>query len=119
MEPRKQLGDNSEAIARQYLEEQGYVTVQQNFRCKSGEIDLIMRQDSLLVFVEVRSRSSQRYGMPAETVNIRKQDKLRRTAACFLYRNPQLAQCYCRFDVVSIVWQNGAPQVEWIADAFQ
>ena len=119
MEQRKQLGNNSEAIARQYLEKQGYTLVQQNFRCRSGEIDLIMRQDKQLVFVEVRSRSSQRYGTPAETVTASKQEKLRRTAAYFLYRNPQLAQCYCRFDVVSIVWQNGTPQVAWIADAFQ
>lgn len=119
MEIRKQLGNNSEEIARSYLEAQGYRLVTHNFTCKTGEIDLIMQKDDMLVFVEVRSRSSRRYGEPSETVNQKKQEKLRKAAVYYLYRNPQLARCYCRFDVISIVWQNGAAQIEWIADAFQ
>lgn len=119
MDIRKQMGNASEAIARQYLEQQNYVFQQSNFQCRAGEIDLIMRQDKLLVFVEVRSRSSCRYGMPSETVSRKKQDKIRKAAAYYLYQHPQLRQYYCRFDVVSVVWQNGQAEVEWLADAFQ
>ena len=80
MEFRKQLGDNAEETARQYLEQKGYRTVQKNFRCKTGEIDLIMQKEDYLIFVEVRSRSHNRYGEPLETVEYTKQKKIKRAS---------------------------------------
>lgn len=64
MEQRKQLGNDSERLARKFLERQGYRLVQSNFRSKWGEIDLIMRKGQELIFVEVRSKSTFRYGQP-------------------------------------------------------
>ncbi len=119
MEFRKQLGDNAEETARQYLEQKGYRTVQKNFRCKTGEIDLIMQKDDYLIFVEVRSRSHNRYGEPLETVDYTKQKKIKKASAYFLYIHPKLAHCYCRYDVVSVLWKNGRADITWIADAFQ
>lgn len=118
MELRRRMGNDSEMLARRYLEQQGYQFLHANFTCKWGEIDLIMQKEQELVFVEVRSRSSKQYGEPSETVNRKKQEKIRKTAQYFLCRNPQLTRCYCRFDVVSIVWTDGRASVEWIADAF-
>lgn len=119
MEFRKQLGNDSETIAQQYLEQRGYMLIQANFRCKTGEVDLIMQKENLLVFVEVRSKSSSRYGEPLETVDKTKQDKIRKAAGYYLYTHPKMAEHYCRFDVVSVLWQNDRPQITWLADAFQ
>ena len=119
MEIRKQLGDNSEAMAQNYLEQRGYRLVQKNFRCKTGEIDLIMQKGEMLIFAEVRSKTSSRYGEPLETVNKAKQDKIKKAAAYYLYTHPKQADCYCRFDVLSVLWINSTPQITWIEDAFQ
>ncbi len=119
MEQRKQLGNTSEALAQAYLEKQGFLLLQANFSCKQGELDLIMRRDKLLLFVEVRSKTNQKYGLPLETVTYKKQEKLRKTAEYYLHLHPELAALYCRFDVVSVVWQGENASVQWIADAFQ
>lgn len=118
MELRKKMGNTGEEIALTHLIENGYRLVQRNFTCKAGEIDLIVQKDDSLVFVEVRSRSGTEYGEPSETVNRKKQDKIRKTAKYYLYCNPHLEHYYCRFDVISIVWQNGKTKIEWIPDAF-
>ncbi len=119
MEQRKQLGKDSEQLACKFLERQGYRLVQRNFHSKWGEIDLIMRKGQELVFVEVRSKSNRDYGQPAETVDKNKQEKIRKTAQLYLYQHQEMKQCYCRFDVIGVVWQNGLAQIEWLADAFQ
>lgn len=118
MEHRKQMGNTAEDIALEYLVQQGYRLVKRNFTCKAGEIDLIVQNDNTLVFVEVRSRTGIAYGEPSETVNRKKQDKIRKTAKYYLYCNQYLENYYCRFDVVSIVWQEGKAKIEWIPDAF-
>lgn len=119
MEQRKQLGNDSESLAGRFLMQKGYQIVETNFSCKRGEIDLIARKDDLLVFVEVRSKTSAQYGQPLETVNRKKQEKIRKAAEYYLYVHPELAGLYCRFDVISILWQNGKVRLNWIADAFQ
>lgn len=118
MEPRKQMGNTSEDIALDYLIQHGYRLITRNYRCKAGEIDLILQKDDILVFAEVRSRTGTQYGEPSESVNRKKQDKIRKTAKYYLYCNPYLEKYYCRFDVLSIVWQDGKATVEWIPDAF-
>lgn len=118
MEPRKQMGNTSEDIALDYFTEHGYQLIQRNFQCKAGEIDLIVQKDDTLVFVEVRSRTGNQYGEPSETVNRKKQEKIKKTARYYLYCNQYLEKYYSRFDVISIVWQNGSPAIEWIPDAF-
>lgn len=111
------LGTAAEDLALCYLEAQGLTLVMRNFRCRAGELDLIMREGENLVFVEVRSRRYTRYGTPAESVTHTKQQKLLRAAAFYLQR--QRLDPPCRFDVVAILRSGGEPNIEWIRDAFQ
>ncbi|HHW78678.1 MAG TPA: YraN family protein [Xanthomonadaceae bacterium] len=110
-------GTAAEELARRYLEARGLTLVTRNFRCRAGELDLIMRDGGQLVFVEVRSRRHARYGTPAESVTRTKQQRLLRAAAFYLQR--QRLDLPCRFDVVAILQADGEPQLEWIRDAFQ
>ncbi|KAB2933441.1 MAG: YraN family protein [Candidatus Contendobacter sp.] len=110
-------GTAAEDLALRYLEARGLSLVTRNFRCRSGELDLIMRDGEQLVFVEVRSRRHARYGTPAESVTRTKQQRLLRAAAFYLQR--QHLDLPCRFDVVAILQPDGEPQIEWIRDAFQ
>ena len=110
-------GTAAEDLALHYLEARGLTLVTRNFRCRTGELDLIMRDGEQLVFVEVRSRRDSRYGTPAESVTRTKQQRLLRAAALYLQR--QRLDLPCRFDVVAILQPAGEPQVEWIRDAFQ
>ena len=116
-------GKSAEEFAKYYLQHQGLTLVSQNYRCKYGEIDLIMRDKKTTVFVEVRYRKSQHFGSGAETVNYHKQRKLLATASHYLQNNPKAAKQPCRFDVVSLT-ANPSPDsegyaVQWIADAIQ
>ncbi len=110
-------GTAAEDLACRYLEACGLTLVTRNFRCRVGELDLIMRDGEHLVFVEVRSRRHTRYGTPAESVTRTKQQRLLRAAALYLQR--QHLDLPCRFDVVAILQPGDKPQVEWIQDAFQ
>ncbi|MCB1775810.1 MAG: YraN family protein [Candidatus Competibacteraceae bacterium] len=110
-------GAIAEDLALRYLQEQGLILVTRNFRCRAGELDLIMRDGEYLVFVEVRSRRYVRYGTPAESVTRTKQKKLLRTAALYLQRHR--LDPPCRFDVAAVFQCGGEPQIEWIRDAFQ
>lgn len=119
LEQRKQLGNRSEQLACSFLEQKGYHLLQKNFSSRWGEIDLIFRKGQDLIFVEVRSKSSGRYGQPLETITSKKQEHLRRTAQYYLCQHRELEQCYCRFDVISVLWQEGKAQLQWLTDAFQ
>ena len=110
-------GTAAEDFALRYLEARGLKLVERNFRCRVGELDLILRDGGELVFVEVRSRRSSRFGTPAESVTRTKQQRLLRAAAFYLQR--QRLDLPCRFDVVAILQTGAEPRVEWIRDAFQ
>jgi putative endonuclease len=92
--------------------------VARNVRSPFGEIDLIMEHAGTVIFVEVRYRNTMRFGGAAASVDRRKQHRLRATAEHFLQRNAKLARRPCRFDVVAITTAKGAPEIEWIPDAF-
>jgi putative endonuclease len=116
-------GKSAEEFAKHYLQRQGLTLVSQNYRCKYGEIDLIMRDKKITVFVEVRYRKSQHFGSGAETVDYHKQRKLLATASHYLQNNLRAAKQACRFDVISLS-ANSSPSegdytVQWIADAIQ
>jgi len=110
-------GTAAKELARRYLEAHGLTLVARNFRCRVGELDLIMRDGEQLVFVEVRSRRHSRFGTPAESVTRIKQRRLLRAAAFYLQR--QRLDIPCRFDVVAILQTGDEPCTEWIRDAFQ
>ena len=113
----REKGRQAEDIAADFLESSGYRIVERNFTCRIGEIDIIARENEELVFVEVRSRSSQRTVNPAYSVNRTKQHKIARVAQYYL-----ATRCRdtppSRFDVV-IVNMGPTPDVYLIADAFQ
>ena len=98
------LGEAGEKYACQYLQRNGYEILQANFRCKIGEIDLIARDNDTLVFIEVKTRSGNRYGLPQAAVTRRKKHKLRKTAQLYLLQQGlDLHACLLRFDCIAIV----------------
>jgi putative endonuclease len=110
-------GTAAEDLALRYLEARGLALVTRNFRCRGGELDLILRDGEHLVFVEVRSRRYSQFGTPAESVTRTKQQRLLHAAAFYLQRHR--LDLPCRFDVVAILQTRDAPHIEWIQDAFQ
>lgn len=78
----------------------GLIILERNFRCRHGEIDIIAREGDMIVFIEVKTRKSDRFGVPEEAVDRRKQAKLRQLAAYYLNKNFYAFRC--RFDVYSI-----------------
>ncbi len=107
-------GSAAEMQAEHYLLAQGLTLVERNFRCRMGEIDLIMRDQATVVFVEVRSRTGNRFGGALASIDARKQQKLIVTAQMYLQR--LRATPPCRFDVVLIQGAQAAPY--WIRNAF-
>ena len=112
------VGAHAEQFACQFLKSKGLRLLLRNFRRRGGEIDLIMCDDDILVFVEVRYRASDHYIQPERTVDIYKQRRLIRTASLFVARNPQYAEATMRFDIIAVV-DSSTPTCEWLRDAFR
>jgi len=110
------IGRANENLAYEYLQQQGLVLVERNYSCRRGEIDLIMRDQDILVFIEVRYRRHDRFGSAMESVNIQKQKRLILTAKHYLLqtRTPLNA----RFDVVAISGIAADTSIEWVQNAF-
>lgn len=111
-------GALAEAHARRFLEAQGLRFVAANYRCRFGEIDLVMRQDQLLVFAEVRLRNRQDFGGAAASVTFAKQQKIIASAGAFLHHHPEFSRCNCRFDVLALQASAQEWHVEWLPAAF-
>ncbi|ESQ13529.1 MAG TPA: YraN family protein [Chromatiaceae bacterium] len=109
----RRIGDAKEALARRFLEGQGLRHVAHNVACRHGEIDLVMRDQHTLIFVEVRYRRSERYGGAAASVDRHKQARLSAAAGYYLQRYP--TDLPCRFDVVAI---GADDRIQWIQSAF-
>ena len=107
-------GSLAEKRAAQYLTEAGLHLLAVNLRCKAGEIDLLMQDGSVLVFVEVRSRSSAQFGGALASVGHHKRGRLMRTARYFLHTTWQGVLPRCRFDVVAFEGE----RCIWVRDAF-
>ena len=115
------VGAWGEALAAKYLSKKKYQLVATNYRCKYGEIDLIVCNRHYLVFVEVKLRKSARFARAAEFVDFHKQNRLRATAQMYLSQNPTELQP--RFDVIEIYAPEGTatahPEINHLEDAFQ
>lgn len=111
--PAQVSGGEAEHGAARFLERQGLTIVARNYRTRLGEIDLVAMEGEVLVFVEVRMRSSARFGGAAESITPRKQSRIAAAAGHFLRRFPRPPRC--RFDVVLL--QEGPPQ--WLKAAFE
>ena len=115
------LGAWGEALAAEYLRKKRYEIVACGWRCKFGEIDLIVKNRKYLAFVEVKLRKSDRFASAMEHVDRRKQDRIRMTASLYLSQNETKLQP--RFDVIEVYAPNGMdtanPEIIHLEDAFQ
>lgn len=114
----RELGEKGETIAVRYLKKRGYRILEKNYVCKMGEIDLIAREKGTLVFIEVKTRGSIRFGPPEMAVDKRKQEQLSR-AALFFLKEKGLVDEKARFDVVAIRLGPEGEEIELIQDAFE
>ncbi len=114
---RKMIGRQGEDRAADYLVKQGYRILERNYSTPSGEIDLIALDGSVVVFVEVKTRTGDAFGAPELAVNVRKQQRMIKAALSYI-KYKRLHQMPCRFDVVAI--SPGREQdVELIQNAFE
>jgi putative endonuclease len=113
------IGRQAEKLALDHLRAQGLKEISRNFRCRMGEIDLVMWDGDCLVFAEVRFRNQNSYASAAGSVDHHKQRKIIRTAAAFLGRYPRYSNCAVRFDVVGLDQSGDQTSLRWIKDAFR
>lgn len=111
---RQAIGEAAEETALGHLRENGLALLERNFRIRRGEIDLIMRENGEVVFVEVRARTASRYGDGADSITRGKRQRLVAAASAWLQRQP--GEPPARFDVVSLTPDG---HIDWIRDAFR
>lgn len=111
-------GRDAEERACRFLAAHGLALVARNYRCRQGEIDLIMRDGGTIVFVEVRYRGNRRFAGGAESVDHRKRSKLTAAALHYLQRHPDAATRPARFDVIAVAPGAAASSLQWIRNAF-
>ena len=114
---RKLLGRTGEDLAAKHLAGRGYTILERNYSAPYGEIDLVALDGGTVVFVEVKTRTTDAYGAPELAVDGRKQERMVKAALGYL-RNKKLHQLPCRFDVVAISGTRG-DRIELIQNAFE
>lgn len=114
-----QKGKSAEDLASRYLGQRGLTLLTRNYRSRRGEIDLIMQDGDVIVFVEVRSRKNSRAMNVIESINSEKCTRIIQTSQQYLQNRKQPDECTCRFDIVLITGQADATQIEWIKNAFE
>ena len=107
-------GGAAEAAAADFLALQGLSLLQSNYRCRLGEIDLVLRDGPTIVFAEVRLRTNTSFGSAADSIDARKRSRIIAAALHYLAGKPEMP---CRFDVV-LLDRLVPPRIEWIRDAF-
>ncbi len=120
MAKNKLLGNAGEGIACDHLQKNGYRILERNYRCKLGEIDIIGLDGDTVAFIEVKTRSSDRYGSPSEAVNRGKQGRIVKTALSYM-QSKAFFDRMCRFDVIEIIVDgpDALYDIHLIKDAFQ
>lgn len=113
----KVLGKKGEDMAERHLVRQGYRILERNYRAARGEIDLIALDQDTVVFVEVKTRTSDTFGAPEDSVFVRKQERMVQAALAYI-KNKRLHQMACRFDVIAIS-RTGTNRIEHIKNAFE
>lgn len=115
----KDIGNFGENAAAEFLEDNGYEILRRNFLLKFGEVDIIAEKDGCKVFVEVKTRKNNLYGNPSEFVNLKKQQRIKKAAACFA----DLVNDDVRFDVIEVIYEEKygsltATDINHIVNAF-
>jgi len=117
---RQQAGQAAERHALEHLQGQGLQLLAQNWRCKGGELDLVMLDSDTVVFVEVRYRLHANFGGALGSIDERKQDKLVLAAESFLHKETRWANHPCRFDVIAVQGRGHQGQaLQWLKNAFE
>jgi len=114
----QESGKLAEEAAVNFLKEKGYKILSRNFKTKLGEVDVVARDRDTYCFIEVKSRNSDRFGLPQEAVSVLKQRQISKAALGYLKKNRLLNE-KARFDVVSIMYQNSSPVIDLIKNAFE
>lgn len=117
---KKQIGQWGENRAAEFLQEKGYEIIARNQRTPYGELDLVVRSADEIIFVEVKTRTSRRYGYPEEAVTPRKREHLLNAIACFLQEHPEWEQPW-RVDVIAIEGNpdESSPRITWFENAIR
>jgi len=116
---RRKTGNEGEQLALAYLKNNGYKIIEQNYRTRFGEIDIVALDGEIVCFIEVKTRSSVNFGMPVESITNLKKKKMIRTAFSYL-RFKKWEEREARFDVVSILLKSGQKtEIEIIKNAFE
>ena len=115
---KQHVGQAGEKAAAALLRREGFRIIERNFRTPLGEIDVIAEEDDVLCFIEVKTRKSGAYGVPAEVITPRKQHQIAKVAAVYMSRNYPEGRT-CRFDVVTVTEKNDLPVAGLIRDAFR
>lgn len=111
MPNKRKLGEQYEQMVAIHLRRQGYLIKERNWRCKFGEVDIIAVKDNYLVFIEVKFRSKQTYGSPAEAVDYHKQRRISNVSSCYLYKKHYPIDTPVRYDVAAVT-EDGIEIVE-------
>lgn len=113
------IGQQAEAAASRFLQAQHLTILARNYRCRTGELDIVAQAaDGVVIIAEVRLRSRCNYGSGAASVDWRKQRRILRATRHLLATHPQLAKCALRFDVLDLQPQDQAYSIRWIRHAF-
>ena len=115
---RQTLGRRGEAAAAKYYLDRGWTLLDHNYRTRQGELDLVLRRDDVLVIAEVKTRTSQDYGLPCEAVGPAKQRRLILAAGSYLAEKG-LGELTVRFDVVEVLRGEKSCQIHCIPGAFE
>jgi putative endonuclease len=116
---RRVLGDAGEDLVARWYADAGYRVLDRNWRCREGELDVVVARESVLVFCEVKTRRSTAFGSPAEAVTVTKQRRIRTLAMRWLDAHPEARARTLRFDVASVLAERGqAPVLDVIEAAF-
>ncbi|WMJ88286.1 YraN family protein [Anaerocolumna sp. MB42-C2] len=112
---KRTIGTQKEQLAADYLKKSGYIILEQNFSCRTGEIDIIAKEENYLIFVEVKYRKDTAKGFPQEAVDFYKMKKITHTALYYMTIKRIPTDTPCRFDVVNILDQ----EISLIQNAFE
>ena len=114
----KENGNIGEALACNFLKQNGYKIIQTNYKNRLGEIDIIAMQDKTLVFVEVKSRLSTKFGLPREAINYYKQKKIINVATVYLKQKKLFDNICVRFDCIEILGKKTDYKIEHLTNIF-
>lgn len=115
---RRRIGAEAECLAQEFLIARGLHPLLTNYRCRAGELDLVLREGAALVVVEVRRRGSMRFGGAGASIDARKRRRIGRATRHLLLTHPHLRSLPIRFDVIAIDAGTALPGIQWIRGAF-